>query len=165
MNTESIRIFHAYNRDANHRVWQCIETLTDDQFVAPVDYSIGSIRNHVVHVMSVDNRWFARLSGIALPPRAEYEMFPTRSSVRASWDTVEATMDDYLARVTDAELQEVIEYNMPQHGGLKRDKRWHILSHVVNHGTNHRAQILSALYRMGAPTVEQDILNYLWESD
>jgi uncharacterized damage-inducible protein DinB len=32
-----------------------------------------------------------------------------------------------------------------------------ILWHVVNHGTDHRAQILQLCYVYGAPTFEQDM--------
>jgi len=35
------------------------------------------------------------------------------------------------------------------------------LLHVVNHGTDHRAQILAMLHGMGAPTVAQDLLFYM----
>jgi uncharacterized damage-inducible protein DinB len=36
------------------------------------------------------------------------------------------------------------------------------VAHVVNHGTDHRAQVLRILYELGAPTFEQDIMEYLW---
>jgi uncharacterized damage-inducible protein DinB len=52
---------------------------------------------------------------------------------------------------------------MPSRGGAKQSARWEILAHVVNHGTDHRAQILSLLFQLGAPTVEQDLILYLWE--
>jgi uncharacterized damage-inducible protein DinB len=41
--------------------------------------------------------------------------------------------------------------------------RWQILAHVVNHGTDHRAQVLDLLHRLGAPNVEQDLIYYLWD--
>lgn len=36
--------------------------------------------------------------------------------------------------------------------------------HVINHDTDHRAQILPALKRMGAPSFEQDFILYLWDN-
>jgi uncharacterized damage-inducible protein DinB len=33
---------------------------------------------------------------------------------------------------------------------------------MVNHGTDHRAQILRLLYDLGAPTFEQDMIIYWW---
>jgi uncharacterized damage-inducible protein DinB len=39
---------------------------------------------------------------------------------------------------------------------------WQVLAHVVNHGTDHRAQILRLLDRYGAPTFDQDLILHLW---
>jgi uncharacterized damage-inducible protein DinB len=35
--------------------------------------------------------------------------------------------------------------------------------HVINHGTDHRAQILAMLNQLGGETVEQDLIFYLRE--
>jgi hypothetical protein len=34
---------------------------------------------------------------------------------------------------------------------------------LVNHGTDHRAQVLRLLHDLGAPTFNQDLIIYLWE--
>jgi uncharacterized damage-inducible protein DinB len=39
---------------------------------------------------------------------------------------------------------------------------WQVLSHLVNHGTDHRAQVLRALHELGAPTFSQDLIHHLW---
>jgi uncharacterized damage-inducible protein DinB len=33
----------------------------------------------------------------------------------------------------------------------------------ANHSTDHRAQTLAGLHKLGAPTVGQDYLNFCWE--
>jgi uncharacterized damage-inducible protein DinB len=38
-----------------------------------------------------------------------------------------------------------------------------VLLHVVNHGTDHRAQILGMIDRMDGPTIEQDLIFFLRE--
>ena len=37
-----------------------------------------------------------------------------------------------------------------------------MLLHLVNHGTDHRAQMLAMLNSLGAPTFAQDYLHYLF---
>ncbi len=39
---------------------------------------------------------------------------------------------------------------------------WQVLLHLVNHGTDHRAQVLRALQDLGAPTFDQDYILYQW---
>jgi uncharacterized damage-inducible protein DinB len=48
---EIITIFD-YNFWAFDRVWECIYQISDEQFVEEIDYSTGSIRNMIVHIMA-----------------------------------------------------------------------------------------------------------------
>ncbi len=54
-----------YNVWAFDLVWDCVEELSDEQFCQEVDYSRGSIRNQMVHVISTCERWFERIQGRA----------------------------------------------------------------------------------------------------
>lgn len=164
VNTDYIRTIFEYNAWAHRQVWDCIMQLSEDQFVQDLDYSIGSIRNQVVHVMSVDRRWFARVAGTEASPRLNAEDFPTRAAVRAQWDEIEAQNRAIVLSLNDEALDRIITYDLPHRGGLKNDTVWQIIAHVVNHGTDHRAQILAMLHHLGAPTIEQDMMGYLWDA-
>jgi len=39
---------------------------------------------------------------------------------------------------------------------------WQVLIHVVNHGTDHRAQILRLLHDLGVKTTSQDYIFYAY---
>ena len=89
MDPESIQLLFSYNYWAFERVWACIAQLTDDQFTRPVDYSRGSIRNQVVHLMSATQRWVYRLQHIEPPPRLVFEDFTTLAQTRTKWDELQ----------------------------------------------------------------------------
>jgi uncharacterized damage-inducible protein DinB len=154
----------SYNAWAHRRVWDCVAQVSDDLWTQSVGYSLGSLQSQYVHVLSVDRRWFARLKGEAPPAALSIEAFPTREILWAAWERAEAYHRAFLADVTDEELAMEIEYDLPHRGGPKRNTGWEILAHVVNHGTDHRGQILATLHGLGAPTVEQDMMFFLWES-
>ncbi|MCL4255480.1 MAG: damage-inducible protein DinB, partial [Anaerolineae bacterium] len=78
-------------------------------------------------------------------------------------DEAEKNIMAYLNTLTDADLTRILSYDMPHRGGMKTNPIWEILVHVINHGTDHRAQILAMLHQMGAPTLEQDMMLYWWE--
>jgi len=40
---------------------------------------------------------------------------------------------------------------------------WQVLLHVINHGTDHRAQLLRTLHDLGATTSSQDYIFYVYE--
>jgi uncharacterized damage-inducible protein DinB len=165
MNAEAIRTLYEYHFALNRRTWdECVTRLSDEQFVAEVGYSLGSIRNQVVHVMSVDQRWFALLRGAPLPDRLQPAQFPDRASVRTRRDEIDSAMRKQLADLADADAARVLTYAHPRTGATFSNPAWHILFHVVNHGTDHRAQILAMLHGLGAPTLEQDLMGYLWAS-
>ncbi len=153
---ELIRTQIDYNYGLYRRVWDSISTLTDEQFVLDVDYSHGSIRNQMMHVTVVDKRWLLGLQehpdarGFGLSPSD----YPTRESVRALWDGVSKEVIDYVVSLDEAGLART-----PQGMG---GPVWQVLVHMVNHGTDHRAQILRSLHDFGAPTFDQDLVLYLW---
>ena len=157
-------MLYDYHFTLNRRLWeQGITHLTDEEFIRPLGYSVGSARNQVVHMMSVDQRWFARLMQQDVPPSLNYDEFPDRRSVREAWDTIELTMQTYVNTITDSDLTETITY-MTSRRGQVSSERWRVLVHVVNHGTDHRAQTMAELFMLGKPVdLEQDMMLYWWE--
>jgi uncharacterized damage-inducible protein DinB len=41
---------------------------------------------------------------------------------------------------------------------------WQVLLHVVNHGTDHRAQLLRLLNDLGVETTSQDYVFYMYDN-
>jgi len=78
---------------------------------------------------------------------------PTPESVRTLCDQSAEEVTAYVATLDAAALQ-----RQPQ--GLPLTV-WQTLLHLVNHGTDHRAQVLRALHDFDAPTFEQDLLFYV----
>ena len=145
------------------RIWDCVAELSAEQFVEEKGYSLGSIRNHLVHCANVDDRWLARLQGLT-PPDADEADFPNQASARALWDDVRERVLGYVNSLDEAALDKIISvalaHRFPE---PKHATRREVLLHVVNHGTDHRAQILARLDELGAATLEQDLILYLWD--
>ena len=105
MQTDHIRDLFDYHISTNRRLWnESILTLTDEQFIRKLEYSVGSIRNQCVHLMSVDERWFSGLRGVEVPGFLNPVHYPSREKIRAYWDEVEGEMRTYLDAMTDADL-------------------------------------------------------------
>jgi uncharacterized damage-inducible protein DinB len=166
MNPEAIRQLFEYHYWASQQVWDCIMALTDEQFTQPLDYSVGSIRNHIVHVMSATQRWIKRLQLVEVPAHLVYEEFSTRAEAKAMWEVLKAATLDYIYSLDQAQLDEIILWELPARGKSSHNHRWEILLHVANHGTDHRSQILAMLKQQFAvATVEQDMVFYLAQSE
>lgn len=164
MNIELITQLYEYNYAMHRRVWDAIDSLSNAQFVEDIPYSIGSVRNHMVHLVNVDERWFGRLQQIELPPILYSEDFTTKAEVHVKYDSVEKDILELVAHLSESDLAQTIEYSVRRHDTPRRNTIEQILVHVVNHGTDHRAQILPILKNMDASTFEQDFMLYLWDN-
>jgi uncharacterized damage-inducible protein DinB len=160
MNADAFRHFYGYHFAENRRIWDTYVTpLSHEQFINDVGYSHGSVRNQIVHLMSVDNTWFSGLQGVAIPESLDPASFDDRRIIRAYWDNVEQRMRDYLAKLRDDMLRD-----KPFADGEDKDLvLWQVLLHVANHGTDHRAQLLRSLYDLGVKTGPQDYIFYVYD--
>ncbi|ABX04188.1 MAG TPA: DUF664 domain-containing protein [Herpetosiphon sp.] len=159
MNITAFRHFYDYHFAQNRQLLDdYVAQLSAAQFVQAVDYSLGSVRNQLVHLMSVDETWFSGLRGGEFPEPLDPNNFPDLATLRAYWANVEAMMRDYLANLQDADLQ-----TKPLDGEDENLIVWQVLLQVVNHGTDHRAQILRLCHDFGLKTSSQDYIFYVYE--
>lgn len=150
-----------YNYWAHHKLLDCLDTISDADFKKPVDYSIGSLHQQIVHVMWAEDLWYARITGKTRPDFT-HEGFPTRESIREKWTEVEANWRDYVDTLTDDELQRTFEVQRLNGETYVHSIRDTML-HMVNHGTDHRAQMLELIHGYGGETFAQDIIYFLRE--
>ncbi len=160
MNAEAFRHFYDYHFAENRKIWdQYVTGLSDEQFREEAGYSHGSVRNQIVHLMSVDDTWFSGLRGMEPPKSLDPAEFDDRNKVRAHWDRVEQDMRDYLAKLQDHML-----FEHPFKEGEDEDVTlWQVLLHVANHGTDHRAQVLRFLNDLGVKTTSQDYIFFVYD--
>ena len=156
-----IKTLFDYNFWAFERVWACISQLSDEQFIEDIDYSTGSIRNIVVHMMSANIRWASRLQNKDPQIHLAFEDFDTLTKTKAKWDELRKEFLDYLNSLDQEQLNAEVHWEIPTRGWKLDNPRWEILLHVANHATDHRAQILALLHHhFHVKTIEQDMIIY-----
>lgn len=161
MNADAFRHLYNYHFSENRKIWDsCITSLSFEQFAKPVAYSRGSVRDQIIHLMNVDDSWFSDLRKVENPDSYTPAGFDDREIIRARWNTVEQNMREYLAN-----LREDMLFQKPFAEGEDKDLvLWQVLIHVVNHGTDHRAQLLRVLNDLGIKTAPQDYIFYAYEN-
>lgn len=165
MTPEAICRLCDYTYWAFEQVWNCITRLTDEQFTQDIDYSVGSIRNHVVHLMSSEQRWMKRVQGAEIPPLLPFDDYATRAAARAKWNEVQIEVLSYIHSLDQSQLDETVPWEIRSRGVSSDNRRWELLTHLANHATDHRAQILVILHHhFGVKTVEQDMILYMLEA-
>jgi uncharacterized damage-inducible protein DinB len=160
MNADAFRHFYEYHFSENRKIWGYVTQLTPEQFMQPVGYSHGSVRDQMVHLMSCDDTWFSELQGIdslGPPPPVDAD---DRHIIRAHGDRVEQRMREYLGELRDEMLFATPIREPEEDQDLPV---WQVLLHVANHGTDHRAQILRVLNDLGVNTTYQDYIFFVYE--
>ena len=127
------------------------------QFIHPVDYSVGSVRNHVVHMTNIEDRWFSGLRGEPVPDFVKFDEYADRTKIHEKSESVITRMQAFLKDLKDEDL-----LSQP-FGDTDPTALWQVLYHVANHGTDHRAQLLRILNELGIKTFPQDYIIYTWQ--
>jgi uncharacterized damage-inducible protein DinB len=162
MNADAFRHFYNYHFAENHKIWDlCVTQLSHAQFTQPVNYSHGSVRDQILHLISCEDVWFNELRGAEpsapIPPASVDD----RDIIRTHWAGVEESIRTYLAELRDDMLFDT-PIKEPE-----EDKNlivWQVLLHVANHATDHRAQLLRVLNDLGVRTSYQDYIFYVYDN-
>ncbi len=163
MNADAFRYLFEYHFSENRSLWdRYIMALPQEQFTQPIPYSIGSVRNQIVHLIDVDEAWFTWLRGAGEPEFMNPHDSNDRDMIRAYGDIVERRLRDYLANLRDEMLLQ--RPSPPTESEEDRDLLlWQVLMQVINHGTDHRAQMLRLLHDFGLKTEPQDFIFYVYD--
>src|SRR5215211_4332478 len=151
---EMIKSLIEYHVEMSGRVWDAIEQITEEQFLADDTYSRGSIRNLIVHLASTDRRWLSGLKNMPDVGHLNFEDYTTKEATAKIFPDAIKSLANYVIWLSEEELN--------QNANGIPNPRWVILVHLVNHGTDHRATVLQRLNEFGAPTFDQDFITWLW---
>ncbi len=166
MNLQDIQLFYEYNYWATGRILTACAKVSEGQFTRMEEYgpgfSYGSLRGTLVHALDAEQSWRLRFQQKALGPDLVEADFPTLEALQKRWQEDEAAMRGYLAGLNDEALNGLIRYPI-DNGGIRERVLWHCLLHVVNHGTQHRAEAAVLLTNYGQSPGDLDFTVFLLE--
>jgi uncharacterized damage-inducible protein DinB len=161
MHATDLITLYDYNYWANRRILSAVAKLTPEQFLAPAAMSRGSVRDVLVHAFDAEEVWRQRCQAGATPAGlANPADFPTFAVLTERWQAAEAAMRAYVGALSDDAVNAPLAYRTTK-GVPYTDILWHILIHVVNHGTQHRAEVAHVLTSCGYSPGDIDFIVYL----
>lgn len=162
MNRESIHLLFDYNYWATGKILVAAERLTPEQYnQAMPGLSMGSVRGTLVHTLAAEQIWRLRcLEGQSPTWLLREDDLPKFEALRHLWADEETAMRDGLAHLKDETLAGRLAYKTTT-GKPMEETLWHLLAHLVNHGTQHRAEAAVALTAFGHSPGDVDMILYL----
>ena len=160
MNTQDLQFLFDYNYWARDRILENAAKLSQPQYLEPRPYSHGSFHNTLAHILSAEWVWRMRCHERTSPTgMLAANDFPSLESLRERWQQEEQRMRGYLRGLSDQDLQGVVLYKRTG-GEPQQNVLWHLLSHVVNHGTEHRSILAAELTAFGYSPGDLDIIRF-----
>jgi len=153
MHADEIRVLFAYDRWATRKVLDVLEGVDPAVWARTEvvgDWGLGAI---LVHHLGASQRWRHAFQDTGESPEPELEPLPSIDDLRDRWDAEWAVVDAWLPTVTDDFVGHV-------HEGVPV---WQMLVHVLNHGTQHRAEAAALLTAEGRSPGELDLIFFAEE--
>ena len=146
-----------YHIRVNERILERSVELSEEEFrrVGALDY--GSAYETLLHMVVVDWSW--RDFCIGNDDDDSYPdgwPFPDLATITTFWREEHARLLAYTESLDEAQLTETLTWD--NEDGPASAARWLIIVHIVNHGTQHRAEMAHYLTDCGHSPGDLDLL-------
>jgi uncharacterized damage-inducible protein DinB len=162
MNKQDILVLYQYNQWANAKILNAAAQVTQEQFLAPASFPHGGIRGTLAHVLSAEWIWRARWEGTSPTSLWKPAQFPDFPSLRARWAEEETRLMSFVNAIRDDRLNSTFDYTNIS-GKPFTTVLWQAMAHVVNHGTQHRAEAAAMLTDLGHSPGDIDLIFFVRE--
>ena len=164
------RVLLNYNLWANHAVMDQTKEVAESDYHELADgLSFGSLHSTLVHILVGELVWLARWNG-ALPPErlkdariadqlAESEI-PTFEALSEMWQKEEDRQKKFISALTDEMVSTMVVYK-DQYGSPNVQPLSQLIAHLVNHGTQFRAEAAVRLTQLGRSPGDLDLIIFL----
>jgi uncharacterized damage-inducible protein DinB len=149
----------AYERDAHAQVLRSLESVPAGQRSRP---EFAKAINILAHVAAARRLWLVRLGVLPGPQGTIAPEKLTLAEAAGLLQDVHGTWDEYLARLTDEELNREVEYQSLDAGRF-RSRVEDILAQLFGHSWYHRGQIAMLVRAAGGEPAVTDFIYWCRE--
>lgn len=162
MKPDEVITLYEYAWWARDRLLEAASGMADEAFSKDNGFTYKSLRGILVHAMDAEASWCSRFlrEEVARPPGDEE--LTSVAALKDRWALEELRMRGFLAGVTEQALADDFVFQR-RNGQEIRTPLWVLLTHVVNHGTQHRSEAAEALTMVGRSPGSLDFTTYVWE--
>ncbi|MEO5926657.1 MAG: DinB family protein [Bryobacteraceae bacterium] len=147
-----------YTGWASRKVLSAALQVPLEELERPNAVSHGSIAGTLAHIYLADRVWLERITQANVPLVWDASL----SEAAEAWPGIQQGWEGWADSVTDAELDRSVSYKSIA-GNVGQNKAGEIVTHVVNHATLHRGQVVGMLRQLGIKPPATDFIYYLRE--
>ncbi len=162
MDIVAIKFLYDYNNWANERILTQAAKLSQAQLRAENKLGWGSFLGGLAHIMAAESRWVSRLFGEPLSHGLDADDFADVAALQERWAQENARLRRCLNALTADDLARV--FTRERGGWRMTTSVRQALQHLVNHGTQHRAECAALLTGWGHSPGDLDMTVYISEN-
>ncbi len=156
---DTLTTLFRHHRWANVRLFELCADLTDEQLDATIVGTFGSIRDTLRHIAAAEKSYFSRISTGQSYQRPTDAPPPTVAQLLESVSVTGSELVTWAGRVQASDMV-VVDWD----GAPRAVPKTIILTQVINHATEHRAQIMATLTHLGIEPPSLDGWTFFDES-
>ena len=154
-----------YNYWANGLILKYADRLKQDEYFNKTAYSHKSIHEILVHILFAEWVWRERMMGnspnlATVSTHLRPQDFDSLDKVVEKWFNEEMKMREFIDKISEEKLFETLTYTTTQ-GDEMEDVYIDIITHVVFHGMQHRAEAAAILHNFDQSPGDIDFIRYL----
>ena len=161
MKPDEMQMLFEYAWWARDRLLEAARDMTDEEFSRENGFTYGSLRGILVHAMDAEESWCSRFLSEQVAPEPSVDEFISVEALKQRWSLTEQRWRGYLAGLAEVALGEDFVLRR-RNGEEHRTPLWVVLTHVVNHGTQHRSEAAEALTMARRSPGSLDLTTFAW---
>jgi uncharacterized damage-inducible protein DinB len=158
--TDTLTTLFSHNLWANLRLLERCAVLSSEQLDATMSGAYGSIRDTLQHIVTSEQSYFSRISTGQRRPRSAEAPLLTIAEMTKSVRATGAGLIEWAPKV---QADDTVQLDWD--GTPREVPKTVILTQVINHATEHRAQIMAILTQLGIQPPELDSWTYFDERE
>lgn len=154
-----LTILTQYNHWATQKTIAFLEKTSPDQWAQDLGGSFKSLADNVLHLLSAEKLTCERLQGTQQPFLAN-SFVGSKAEILALWATYSQKLAEIVAGFDDESPDTLLQFKTLKGTDMEME-RYKLITHVVNHSTYHRGQLVNYLRQLGFTGLDStDMFNF-----
>ena len=158
---QTFRLFAAYNRWANARLYDAAGLLGEDAYRRDCGAFFRSMHGTLNHILVGDRVWMKRFTGEGEhPSQLDAILFEDFAGLRQAREAEDARIIAWVQSLDEAAIEGEFTFTMITLPDTITQKLAPCVSHFFNHQTHHRGQLHMMLTVLGGPSLPLDLIYF-----